>query len=185
MVPNADPFAHHPDVVVVVQLLFDRLENDRGLRFRFLLELLPLFGAANMAPPVSAELEGHYANWLFGTQDFIVVSLSVDDEVHTISKIIALWGLFCWGEEQERAGMVYAQLVWMGGAQSLESFLEGFAILGSGDLSYWTPDRLRLLVEYIYSLRVPENLDPPSAGEIAEGRCVFEVVGCSDCYGGR
>lgn len=183
MSPNADPSTHHPDAVAVVQPLLDRLENDRGLRIRFLLELLPLLGAGNTATPLTREQEGYYARWLSGTQDFIMPPLPIDDEVHTISKISALWGLPR-ADEQAAARMPHAMLAWTGGTPTLEEFLEGFAILGSGDLASWTPDRLRPLAEFIYSLRAPENLSPPPQTEAIAGRNIFQTAGCAGCHQG-
>lgn len=183
MTPNADPTTHHPDAVAIVQPLLDRMENDRGLRLRFLLELLPLLGAGSMAPPLTREVEGYYAHWLSGTQDFIMPPLPIDDGVHTVSKISALWGLPR-ADEQTSAMMPHAMLGWTGGTPSLEEFLEGFAILGSGDLATWTPDKLRPLAEFIYSLRAPENLSPPAPAEITTGRDIFDTAGCAGCHQG-
>lgn len=181
--PNADPAAHDPSAVAVVQPILDRVAMDRPLRLRLLLALLPLAGSAGMAAAVTPEVEGHYARWLTGTMDFVVAPLPVDDEVMTISKIIALWGIPKM-DERDRAGMIHAMLAWTGTAQSLEQFLEGFAILGSGDLATWTPDKLRPLAEYVYSLRAPENLTPPAADAVARGRQIFEQGGCLTCHQG-
>src|SRR5687767_4100648 len=41
LIPGADPNEHHPDAIARVQPMLDRLNADRGLRGRFLLELLP------------------------------------------------------------------------------------------------------------------------------------------------
>lgn len=180
--PGADPSTHDPGAVALVQPILDRLANDRPLRLRLLLALLPLAGSAQMIG-ATPEVEGHYARWLSGTMDFVVAPLPIDDQVMTISKIIALWGIPRM-DERDRAGAIHGMLAWTGTAKSLEEFLEGFAILGNGDLATWTPDRLAPLADYVYSLRAPDNLTPPPSDQVARGRTLFEQGDCLGCHQG-
>jgi hypothetical protein len=180
--PSFDPAEHHPAALAKVQPMVDRLEADRALRIRLLLELLPLLGQANQ-PTFTYEMEGWYASWPAGTMDFLIAPLPLDDGVHTVSKILPLWDL-PEPAEQQAYGMPHAMLAWTGGAQSLESFLDGFVKIGGGPPEDWPPERLEPLRDYIFSLRSPEPLTPPDASAVRRGRDAFATHGCADCHSG-
>lgn len=181
--PSFDESEHHPDAIATVRPLMDKLAADRGLRLRMLINLLPLLGAAGDQPALTLEQEGHYANWEVGTMDFLMTPLPLDDQVHTISKIIGLWDL---PQEKERAtfGMEHAMLAWTGGAESLYRFLDGFVAIGDGDLTAWPPERLEPIAEYIYSLRSPAPPTTAPPDRVAAGRALFLERGCIDCHNG-
>ena len=181
--PSFDETAHHPDAIAAVRPLMDRLEADRGLRVRMLLNLLPLLGAQDSTPPISMENEGHYANWLPGTMDFVMAPLPLDDDVHTISKIIGLWDIPS-AEERAAWELDSTMLAWSGGAVSLARFLDGFVRIGGGPVDEWPPERLEPLVEYIESLRSPAPPQAPPAAQVEEGRGLFWDRGCIDCHNG-
>ena len=181
--PRANEADHHPDAVAAVRPILDRLQMDRRLRTRLLLELLPLLGVQNGAPALSIETEGHYAHWPVGTMDFVIAPLPIDDGVHTVSKTISLFGI---PTPQERAeyGMDHARLAWTGGAESLLEFLGGFVSIGDGDPTQWPESRLLPLAEYIHSLAAPLPMARPSATRLADGRALFDNAGCIECHDG-
>lgn len=171
---------HAPDVIAAVQPLLDRHAEDEAVQDALYQAVVSLAGLGS-APAISPEVEGYYASWATGTQDFIIAPLPLDDGVHTISKIIDLWGIPSRAEE-EAAGMPHAMLAWTGGAESLGDFLAGFAIVGGQEP--WSADRLAPLADYIESLRAPDNPDPPDGGLVAEGEALFSERGCLGCHGG-
>ena len=171
---------HAAEVVAEVQPLLDRYAADEEVR-NALLEALQSLAALGSAPALTREIEGYYASWPTGTQDFLIAPLPLDDGVHTISKIIDLWGIPS-RAEQEAAGMPHAMLAWTGGARSLPDFLAGFAIVGGRDP--WSAERLAPLAEYIETLRAPDNPEPPDPSLVADGERLFGDDGCADCHGG-
>ncbi len=174
------PEDHAPEVVAEVQALLDRYAADEEVRSA-LLEALQSLAALGSAPAITPEVEGYYASWAIGTQDFLIAPLPIDDGVHTISKIIDLWGIPGQGE-QEAAGMPHAMLAWTGGARSLPDFVAGFAIVGGQ--RPWSAERLAPLADYIETLRAPDNPEPPDAGLVADGERLFGDDGCAGCHGG-
>ena len=179
--PGFDPAAHDPAAIAKAQPYIDALAADRGLKLRLLLDLLPLLGGQQ--PQFTPEIEGHYARWLTGTMDFMMQPLPLDDGVHTVSKILSLWGLPS-PQEADAAGMPNELLAWTGGAESLIEFLDGFVAIGDGADSAWTHERLSPLQEYILSLRPPTNPTPPPAASVTWGRSVFASAGCLACHDG-
>lgn len=177
--PGFDPAEHDPAAVAKVQPMIDVLAADRRLRIRLLIDLLPLIGAEQ--PVLGLEKEAQYASWPPGTMDFLIAPLPLDDEVHTVSKIIDLWGLPK-PDEQARAGMPHGLLAWSGGAPGLDQFLTSFVAIGGGPTEQWPLERLRPLAEYIYSLRAPDNPAPPPAADVAAGRAIFDAD-CTSCHG--
>ena len=175
-----DPSAHHPDAVAAVQPIIDTLAANQSLRLALLFDLLPLLGVDQ--PPIDPVIEGFYAQWLSGTMDFMMAPLPIDDDAHTVSKILSLWSLAT-PEEAAAAGMRHEQLAWTGGAPTLMEFLDGFVAIGDGTASQWTHERLSPLAEYILSLRSPENPSPPPADAVARGAGVF-AVSCLSCHDG-
>lgn len=180
--PRFDPAEHDPSALAKIQPMVDRLANDRALRLRLLLELLPLLGQANQ-PAFTVEMERWYASWPPGTMDFLIAPLPLDDGVHTVSRIISLWDL-PEPDEQRAYGMSHAQLAWTGGAPSLESFLDGFVKIGGGPADEWPPSRLEPLRDYIFSLRSPEPAIAPDPSAVRRGREAFEAEGCAECHSG-
>ncbi len=178
--PGFDPSTHHPDAIAAVQPIIDALAADRGLRLALLFDLLPLIGAAQ--PTFSVDNEGHYAHWRDGTMDFMIAPLPLDDEVHTVSKILSLWGLAS-PEEASAAGMASEQLAWTGGALSLMDFLDGFVAIGDGTNDFGA-DRLTPLAEYVLSLRAPAPSTTAASDVVAHGRDVFDSAGCIGCHDG-
>ncbi len=181
---NFDPSAHHPDAIAKVQPMLDKLATDSRLRIRLGLELLPLLGAIPQSQQValSREVEGYYARWPTGTQDFLIAPIPADDQVHTISKIISLFGIPR-QEESLAAGMPHALLAWTGSAVSLMNFLRGFVVIFDGPIAEWPDARLSPLADYVYSLRAPAP--PPQPVEsVQRGEAVFQARGCLDCHAG-
>jgi len=181
--PGFDPSAHHPDAMAQVQPAIDRINADFLLQIQMGLALLPLLGEQAGVPALDASYEGLYASWREGTMDFVMPPLPLDDEVHTISKIIDLWDIPT-PAEAEDATMDSALLAWSGGADSLMTFLDGFVAVGGGDREYWTEDRLGPLHDYILSLQAPSNPSPPSPADVEAGEAVFMTAGCIDCHQG-
>jgi hypothetical protein len=179
--PGFNAADHDAAAIEKAQPYIDALNADRGLKLRLLFDLLPLLGAQQ--PTFSPEIEGHYAGWLTGTMDFMMAPLPLDDGVHTVSKILSLWGL---PSPQEAADndMQNELLAWTGGAESLIEFLDGFVAIGDGAGTDWTHERLSPLQEYILSLRPPENPSPPSSSSVERGRALFSSKGCLACHDG-
>ena len=181
--PGFDAGAHHPDALAAVSGVTTRLSSDRRLRLRMLRALLPLLqSGATDATGLSREQEGLYARWLPGTMDFMMAPLPLDDDVHTVTKIIALWGIPT-PEERDAANMPSGLLAWTGAAPSLMQFLDGFVRVGGGDPAEWPAERLAPLAEYVHSLRAPAG-PAPTPGLAAEGSAVFRNQGCIDCHDG-
>ena len=154
------------------------------LRLALGMELLPLLTEfSDNMPTIEKEDEGHYANWKSGTMDFTMAPLPIEDNVHTVSKIISLWDIPS-QQEQIDARMPHALLAWTGGATTLMQFLEGFVVIGEGDLEYWSRDKLEPIHDYILSLRAPTNPELPPAELIDEGEELFFGRGCIDCHKG-
>lgn len=171
---------HAPEVIAAIQPLLDRHAADPAVQDALLDALLSL-ASLGSAISLPAEVEGYYASWATGTQDFMIAPLPIDDGVHTISKIIDLWAIPD-RDEMAAAGMPHAMLAWTGGARSLLDFLAGFAVVGGQEP--WSEDRLAPLADYIESLRAPDNPDPPDPALVAEGERLFTEAGCAGCHGG-
>jgi hypothetical protein len=174
---------HDPAAVALVQPLLDKLKRDPFLQLELGASLLPLITAGTQVPTFTREIEAAYASWKPGTMDFFIAPLPFDDGVHTISKISALWGLPD-DDEVQASGMPSAMLGWTGGTYSLTNFVSEFVDLGGGVVADWPDDKLRPLVEYIYSLRAPDNPSPPPADQVARGRSLFFDKGCTRCHAG-
>lgn len=173
---GGSPAAHDPAAVAAVQPLLDKLAADANLKNKLLATLLPLAGAK--MPMLTTDDEHHYASWPSGTMDFLIAPLPVDDQVHTVSKISALWSVATPVESAD------AQLGWTGGAHSVSDFLRGFVVIGAGDAATWNANALAPLAEYVLSLRAPANPTPPDAAAVERGRLAFAADGCADCHGG-
>lgn len=181
--PDFDPSAHHADYVAYLEPFRQKLAADPDLVNRFVEALLPLILNPGPAlPALTVAEEGYYANWKSGTMDFVIAPLPVSDQVHTISKISALWDIPR-RAEQDAQGMAHAMLGWTGSAQSLEDFLDGFVLFGDGPRTRWPRERFEPLADYIYSLRAPKQSSEGSA-VAAAGRRLFDEKGCLDCHGG-
>lgn len=172
---------HDPDAVASVGPLLDRVEADPGIRDRLLADLAPLVGSGAMLT-VTAEMEHAYASWRGSNQDFLMAPVPLDDGVHTISKVPALWGIP--GEEEIRAaGMPHAMLAWTGGATSVMRFLDGFVVLFQG-AEAWSHERLSPLEQLVLSLRPPAPLTPQDPTLVEQGRRLFSSAGCLGCHDG-
>jgi hypothetical protein len=170
----------HPGALAEVQPLLDHLESDPALQFSFYMALLSLI--TEEISEFSTENQGYYAAWLSGTMDFMIQPLPIDDEVHTVSKISALWGIPR-PEEAEAAGMPHALLGWTGNTTTLGNFVYLFDALGGGDGPNWAEEELEPLVEYIYSLRAPTTPVEDEASALRGGQ-LFSEAGCIDCHAG-
>lgn len=182
--PGANPAAHHPRAIARLAPMLQRLDSDRRLRLRLLLDLLPLLSQLGSGgpPQLSVEVEGQYASWLTGTMDFVVAPLPMDDHTPTITKILALWSIPR-PAELAQAQIPHAMLGWAAASPSLEHFTEAFVLLGGGPTAAWPLDRRRPLVEYIHSLR-PPSAPPADTAQAERGRRTFFASGCATCHDG-
>ncbi|HET6417548.1 MAG TPA: hypothetical protein VFG22_14720 [Polyangiales bacterium] len=162
---------------------FQAIEDDPSIVDGLIASLAPLIGAGASIPEFSAETQAAYAGWKSGTMDFVITPLPLDDEVHTVSKIMSLWGI---ADEADVAAyeMDGALLAHTGVTASVANFLEGFVILGDGDLDAWDAERLGPLDDYLHSLRAPSNPEPSDAVRVAEGQQLFGTADCIDCHDG-
>ena len=180
----AKPTDHDATALAKVQPLVDQIKASPALQNALLAAVTPLASLGSSAMPAfTPEIEREYATWATGTLDFLITPLPIDDHVHTISKIIALWGIPA-PDEQARFGQPNAMLSWTGVARTLERFVNGFVAVGGGDRSAWTDARVQPLVEYIRSLRPPANPTPPDQALAARGRALFSRAGCTNCHAG-
>lgn len=181
--PTFKESEHNPEALAAVRPMLDRLDSEPMLKIQMGLELMPLLGAAGATQQPDFDQEGQYASWRPGTMDFLIAPLPADDDVHTVSKILSLWGMPD-DEEISSAHMPNAMLAWTGGAESLTEFLVGFVQIGGGDEAFWTEERLQPLVSYIESLRPPSPTEPQDASLVARGEELFSSAGCVECHGG-
>ncbi len=180
---GVDSGTHDPAALAAVQPLIDKLNANPMLKLDLATNLLPLIFAGTEVPSMSVEVEAAYASWKPGTMDFFIAPLPFDDQVHTISKISALWGLPDDAEVAE-SGMASAMLGHTGGTYSLEHFIADFVHLGGGVLANWSDAQRAPLAEYIYSLRAPQNPSPAPADQLAQGKQLFQQKGCLNCHSG-
>ena len=171
--------AHDPDAIAKIQPVLDRLAQDSSLKSQLFSTLLPL--ASVKLPTMSTAVEHDYSTWPPGTMDFVIAPLPVDDGVHTVSKIIGLWGIPR-PAEVASSGMSAGLLAWTGDAHGLEEFVRGFAVLGGTTPP--TDDQMKPLIEYIYSLRAPEDPAPPDPALVASGKMLYVTKGCAACHDG-
>ncbi len=171
--------AHDAAAIAKVQPVLDALASDATLKNNMLLTLLPL--ASISMPTMTTAVEHAYATWPLGSMDFLIAPLAVDDDIETVSKISGLWGLPR-PAEIATSGMSSALLGWTGDTRSLDEFVRGFATLGG----HSAPDDAAMLplIEYIYSLRAPENPSPPDPAQVATGAALFTDKGCATCHDG-
>lgn len=162
---------------------FAAMEADPTIEPRMLAALAPLAGAGVMLPQFTPEVQAAYAAWNSGTMDFVITPLPLDDEVHTVSKIMSLWGIAD-DADIENFQMDGALLGHTGISTSVANFLRGFVVLGGGDEEAWTDERLAPLEEFILSLRAPVNPNPSEATLVEQGAELFDTAGCSDCHNG-
>ncbi len=177
----ADTGANDPDAVARVKPLLDELAATPGLKLQMMVTLIGLLGVK--IPEFPAEVQHHYANWRTGTMDFLIAPLPIDDGVHTVSKISALWSIPT-AEEMKASGMSHAMLGWGGPVHSVMNFLKEFVSFGGGVPAAWPEEKLAPLVAYIETLRAPANPTPPASVEVEAGQALFETAGCTTCHGG-
>ena len=183
-IPGFNDSDYHPEAIAAARPLLDRFDEDPFLSMGLMMHMLPMLaGGMEDLPTISFESQGHYASWETGTMDFTISPLPIEDEVHTVSRILPLWDIPT-VEEQELYGMDNALLAWTGSAQSLNEFLSGFVIIGGGPLEEWGPENLSPLREYIESLRAPLPLHEGEQESIEAGRQEFSDAGCEDCHSG-
>ncbi len=184
VIPGFDTSAHNADAIATIQPELDALSSDWWLQLDFFFVLMGMADVeTDMEMTLSVEAEGHYAGWRTGTMDFLIEPLPLDDGVHTVHKILPLWGIPTEAEIEDYE-MPSAMLSWTGGGTDLYQFLESFVLIGGGDLELSPRERLAPLVEYIHSLQAPENLSPPDTTLAAQGEDVFYDAGCIDCHDG-
>ncbi|MBM4377660.1 MAG: hypothetical protein FJ095_21515, partial [Deltaproteobacteria bacterium] len=177
----ADAGTHDPVAVARVKPMVDELNATPGLKLVMLGSLLGLVSVD--IPSFPASVQHHYASWKPGTMDFLIAPLPIDDGVHTVSKISALWSIPTKDAEQA-AGMSHAMLGWGGPVHSVMNFLKEFVSFGGGNPAEWPEDRLAPLAAYIETLRAPANPSPPAPASVEEGKALFTTKGCVDCHSG-
>ena len=183
-IPGFDVTDYPPEAIAAIQPLLDRFDEDPFLGLGMAINLLPMLaGGIGEIPTISFEDQAHYAKWKPGTMDFTIAPLPIEDGIHTVSRILPLWGLPT-ADEQALYGMDNALLAWTGSARSLDEFLSGFVTIGGGPIEDWGPDQLAPLREYIESLAAPVPLEVEEADVIEAGRTLFREAGCKDCHAG-
>jgi len=176
----SQPSAHDPAAVALVQPVLDAISGDPTLKSQLLSTVLPL--ASLKLPAMTTDIEHDYTEWPTGTMDFLIAPLPVDDHVHVVSKIQALWGIPS-PEEVSATGMPSALLGSTGDAPDLNTFVWSFGVVG-GAASPPTSARMAPLVAYILSLRAPSNPTPPAPSLVAAGAALYASKGCTSCHDG-
>ncbi len=133
--------------------------------------------------PVPFETEQLWMSWQPGVLDFFTFPFP-EDGVHIPIRIPSLFDIPT-RTETAQFNMRHALLTAAGGGGSLESFVRGFVLTSGGDLERWDAEARSPLVDYIYSLRAPQNRNPPDAAQAGRGRDLFERQGCLDCHDGK
>ncbi len=175
---------HHPDAIELVRPVLDRYDADPMLAMGLIWDMLPmLFGGVTDIPQLTIEAEGFYASWFRGTMDFAMAPLPIEDGVHTISRILPIWGIPR-KKEMESYGMDSAMLAWTGSAKSLDEFLSGFVVVGGGPTEEWGEEELAPIKAYIESLDAPEPLEVHDPNSTSTGASIFAAEGCLDCHSG-
>ena len=169
-----------PEARQRLQPLIDAFDNDLGARIQLYAWMATMIGQE--IPQFSVEAQQHYAKWQPGTMDFFIEPLPIDDGVHTVSKISALWGIPTEAEVQS-SGMEHAMLGHTGNTRTLASFAMQFVTLGGGDADAWEPRDLEPLVAYIESLNAPDG-PAQKDDSVARGEDVFWETGCIACHDG-
>ncbi len=179
------PSGHASQALDLVQPLVAKIQADMALKNKLLLAVLPLSLAGTKAPVFPPDVEASYAAWRPGTMDFLIEPLPINDGVHTVSKIPALWELPD-PDEVAASGMSNALLGWTGNTHSLEHFCRSFVEYGGGHLADWPDQKLAPLWEYVYSLRrpAPSPAIASDASSVAQGRRLFVQRGCITCHDG-
>lgn len=173
----------HPAAEQKLAAYLAALESDPLIAASLFVALTPLITAGAAIPPFDQATQAAYASWKPGTMDFVITPLPIDDGVHTISKIMSLWGIPD-DEEVLRHDMEGALLAHTGVTTSIDNFLRGFVVLGDGDLETWSAERLGPLADYLLTLRAPENPEPLDSARVMQGRALFDSAGCVDCHDG-
>ncbi|MGB5811862.1 MAG: hypothetical protein WBG86_15090, partial [Polyangiales bacterium] len=177
---GSDP---EPSAAAVLAPYLAAMDADPTIQPRMLAALAPLAGAGVSLPEFTPEVQASYAAWKPGTMDFVIVPLPLDDDVHTVSKIMSLWGIAS-DDDVAAFEMDGALLGHTGVSTGVLNFLQGFVVLGGGDTEAWTDVRLGPLEDFVLSLRAPRNPNPPNAELVADGEALFTSTGCTDCHNG-
>ena len=183
-IPGFDPSDHHPDALAKIEPMLSRFDEDWFLGLGLLAHMLPMLaGGMSDIPELHRESQGQYASWKSGTMDFTIAPLPIDDDVHTVSRILPLWDIPS-AEVNELYGMDSAMLAWTGSARTLNEFLSGFVSIGGGPIDEWGESELSPLHDFILTLRAPEPLTRAPEEDIAAGRELFQTAGCEACHAG-
>lgn len=181
--PMFDASDFDPSAVAKVQDVIDRITGDWWLRTQFVTALIPLIGGLDDIPGLTLEQQAQYASWGPGVLDAMIAPMPLDDGVAIPARTKDLWSMPS-PDEVAAFGMDGARLGWNGDGPDLHVFLGMFVALADGDVDVWTPERLTPLVEYMLSLRPPENPQTLAEADVARGREVFTEAGCADCHDG-
>ncbi len=171
---------HDAAAVARVQPELAALSGNATLKGQLLQTLLPLAGLS--LPAMTTDDEHAYALWPTGTMDFLIAPLPVDDHVLTVSKIQPLWGIPS-PDEVKATGMTSALLASTGDAPDLDTFVWGFGVIGGANPEPTAAQRAPL-VQYILSLRAPDNPSPPDPALVAKGAALYASAGCTACHDG-
>jgi hypothetical protein len=180
--PFFDESAQNPEALEAIRPVLDALDDNPWLRMQLGTTMLPLIPAMGEAPQLSPEVQGQYASWDPGVLDAVLVPAPVDDGVHTPTRILDLWGIPSLAEA-EAHGMASPLLGWNGDAPDLHNFLSVFVQVADGDVESWDLNRFTPLVEYLATLRAPDNPNPPSPTQRAAGEELF-ADHCAGCHDG-
>ncbi|MEC8025571.1 MAG: hypothetical protein VX223_16695 [Myxococcota bacterium] len=167
-----------PEVKEALQPMLDVYWDDLDAQLDLWGWMMSMLGKP--VPAFSKESQQAYIQWEPGTMDFFIEPLPINDTVHTVSKIAALWGIPS-DAAVASSGMEHAMLGSTGNTLSLNNFVRQFAGLGGGNIEDWSPNDVAPLVAYIESLNPPTPVAGPG---VDAGEKVFRTAGCIDCHSG-
>ena len=181
--PMFDASDFDPSAVAKVQPVIDRITGDWWLRTQFVARLVPLIGGLGDVPSLTHEQQAQYASWGPGVMDAMIAPMPYDDGLAIPARIKDAWSIPTPGEVAAW-GLDGARIGWNGDGPDLHVFFAIFIALAGGDVEHWSGDRVTPIVEYLHSLRPPQNPQAVPPADVARGRDVFAEAGCADCHDG-
>ena len=179
-----DPKKHAPEAMAAIQPLLDEWKSKPNL-IALILTLLTLRELPQQTP-MDLHQEKSFASWKAGVQDPVMFPNLSNDKVHTPLKILSAYGIPTPKEflEHGKDPQSNIRIGWAGGMDNLYRFGRTFVSLGTDDPHNWTDERLKPLVEYLYSLKPPKNSQQLDEQLVTTGRELFETKQCAQCHDG-
>ncbi|WP_144394438.1 hypothetical protein [Pleionea sediminis] len=175
---------HAPEAIAAIQPMLDEW-NSKPNYWELIKTLLPLLSLPQQTP-MDIEQEKAFASWKAGVQDPVMFPNETNDDVHSPLKILSAYGIPTPAEFADAGHdpMSHVRIGWAGGMHDLYRFGRTFVALGTDDPQDWGDEKLKPLVEYMYSLKPPKNSESLSQSLIDQGEVLFKSKECSKCHNG-